>query len=196
MCHKDYCLAGAFEQTKEEVADQDAGLGVEGAEGLIHQEDGGVIGERSGHCDALAHAARELGGEALGRVGEFDLREQVAGARTGGCRAVTGQTQGEFDVRLRGLPGQQRVALEDEADAGLRAGIEGDAARGGPYQAGDGAEQGGLAAAGGADDGEELARGGGEGDVLHRQDGVGVADADVFDRYPGRCGVTAWGHLG
>ena len=42
------------------VVEQVAGHGVEGAEGLVHEEDVGVLGEGPNQGDPLAHAAREL----------------------------------------------------------------------------------------------------------------------------------------
>lgn len=68
------------------------------------------------------------------------------------------------DVLLDGHMGEERVVLEDGVDvaaAGRKCGDvapgEFDAARGGPFEAGDQAQQGGLARAGGAEEGEELA---------------------------------------
>ena len=52
-----------------------AGLGIEGAEGFVHEEDAGLIGESAGDGDALFHAAGELlgvGGFEFGEADEFD----------------------------------------------------------------------------------------------------------------------------
>ena len=45
-----------------------AHLGVEGAEGLVEQQHPGLDGQRPGQGHALALAARELGGVAVGQV--------------------------------------------------------------------------------------------------------------------------------
>jgi hypothetical protein len=45
------------------ILEQDLVLLVEGGEGLVHQQDLGVIGEGAGNAHALLHAARQLEGE-------------------------------------------------------------------------------------------------------------------------------------
>ena len=54
--------AGLLPQPLELVVEEVAGHGVEGAEGLVHQQDVGVLGQRPGQRDPLAHAARQLVG--------------------------------------------------------------------------------------------------------------------------------------
>ena len=57
---------------EQELLHLGAGLAVERAEGLVHQQDLGIVGERAGDRDALHHAAGELlrlglGGRRRGR---------------------------------------------------------------------------------------------------------------------------------
>ena len=54
---------------------------VEGGEGLVEQEDLGIVGERAREADALLHAARQLVGVALAEAAETDQVEHVARAR-------------------------------------------------------------------------------------------------------------------
>ena len=73
--------AGRAPQGLELVVEPVARHGVERAEGLVHQQDFGVLRERAGERDALAHAARQLVRALLGELPEVDHREQLVGAR-------------------------------------------------------------------------------------------------------------------
>ena len=53
-------LALALPDAEQQLLHQPAGLVVEGAEGLVEQQDGGIVGERAGDGRALLHAAGEL----------------------------------------------------------------------------------------------------------------------------------------
>jgi hypothetical protein len=58
------------------------GDGIEGAEGLVHQENRGIGSKSAGNADALALTARELAGAARGKFGwiEADDAEQFINA--------------------------------------------------------------------------------------------------------------------
>ncbi len=59
----------------EQLADLDAGAGVEAGRGLVHQQDLGVVQEHAGDAETLLHAAaegRDLGGLLVGQFGEFE----------------------------------------------------------------------------------------------------------------------------
>ena len=60
------------------VLHQLAGLHVERAEGLVHQQDLGLVDQRLGHRDALAHAAGELVRVAVLEAGQPDPVDPVA----------------------------------------------------------------------------------------------------------------------
>ena len=64
-----------------------AGLGVEGAEGFVHQEGFWACGEGAGDADALAHAAGEFVGVARGEGFEAGEGEHFAGRGCGGLAA-------------------------------------------------------------------------------------------------------------
>src|SRR4051812_13883570 len=53
-------LVGFEPELLELEVEEGAGLGVEGGEGFVHEEDGGVKDEGAGDGDALAHAAGEF----------------------------------------------------------------------------------------------------------------------------------------
>ncbi len=79
-------LADGGLEGEELVLEAFADDGVDGAEGLVHEEDGRVGGEGAGDADALALAAGELGGVA-GAVGgrvEADEVEEFGGTRACG----------------------------------------------------------------------------------------------------------------
>ena len=62
----------------ELVVEDVAGDRVEGAERLVHQQHVGVLGERPGQGDALAHAARQLVRALVGELAEAHEVEQLA----------------------------------------------------------------------------------------------------------------------
>src|SRR5690606_11201281 len=153
-----------------------AELEVERPEGLVEQEDRGVVDERAGERDALLLAARELRGPALGEVRELDELEELQGllARTGHLLA----TQPERDVLDDAQVREERVALEHRVDrAVVRLGVgdvlavDEDRPRGRRLEPRDHAQGRRLAAARGAQEGEERALRDGEREVVDRREG-------------------------
>src|SRR5262249_13186222 len=53
--------------------------GIERAEGLVHEQDGRLVGERPRDADPLLHATRKLGRIAMGETGQADHIEQFVG---------------------------------------------------------------------------------------------------------------------
>ena len=152
------------------VAEQQSRLLVERGEGLVHQQDFRLGGERAGERDALAHAA-----------GEFDrmpvLEAVQAHERNEMHRLFEPlrfrhalDLEREGDILDHRAPGEGRFLLEHHADRGMRAldALAGDGDR--AFIAGDepadDVEQGRLAAAGRADHREEFARPHRERDVI------------------------------
>jgi hypothetical protein len=73
---------------QQHLLHQGAGLAGERAERFIHQQDLGVVGERSGECPPLTHAARELLGVGVLEAPEADLPdEEPDGSRAARPRA-------------------------------------------------------------------------------------------------------------
>ena len=74
-------FAEVGQESAEHVLHLGAGEGVECAEGLVHQQDGGLGGKGAGEADALALSAGELVGKTVGKmVGiEADGGEQFFG---------------------------------------------------------------------------------------------------------------------
>ena len=201
---------GGFAEAGEEVAEGGlefgAGDGVECAEGLVEEEDGGVRGEGAGEADALALTAGELPRVAGGEFGGDRGRRGSRLSETRAGLGVFGEFEGETGVAGDGHVGEEAGLLDDvaggaaEADEArgvergdVYAGVE-DAAGGGADQPVDCAEEGGFAGAGAAEEGRGSGGFEGEGDVA--EDGAGVwkdvADVVELDAWLGH----PWGLIG
>ena len=147
--------------------EQVAGHRVERAERLVHEQHVGVLRERAGERDALAHAAGQLVRPLLARTSpRLHEVEQLVGPRARARRVGTlRELQRELDVAARGEPREQRRLLEHERWCGRRPSIV--PARG-LVEAGDQVEQRALAAARRAEEAHELARRDVERDVVER----------------------------
>ena len=154
-----------------------AGDGVEGAEGLVHQQDVGVCGERAGKADALLLAAGELmrAPVAEGRRVELDQGHQFVDALVDALLRPAEQARHGGDIVADAPVGKQADRLDDVAEtAAQRHRIEGgdvvvvDADRTGVRrdQPVDQPERGGFAGARGADEHAEFVARNGEGDLV------------------------------
>ena len=112
--HDDEAVAGHVAQ---QVHDLHARLGVEGAGGLVGQQDLGVVDEGARYGDALHLAARHLRGLLVDVVLQADPFQSVEGALAALGARDARQSQCQLDVRQDGLVRDQVVGLEDEADA-------------------------------------------------------------------------------
>ena len=193
-----------FGQAAQPVQDHLPGVQIEGAGGLIGEDDPGLRGHHPGDGDPLTLAAGELMRLEAGAVG------QTHGLQ--GChrpalpQRAPGQAGGHGDVLGGGQGGDEVVVLEDEAHvAGAELGAfrrrhegdrrpqEADPSAGGRIQPRQGVQQGGLAGSRGSHHGGEAA--GGQVDVDPAQGrhlGV-LAPGNVVDagQSPGR---DRWGH--
>jgi hypothetical protein len=155
--------AGRAQQGGELGAHLAAQQRVDGVPGLVEEDELGLGRQRAGERDALLLSAAELRGVAAGQVAEADEVERLAGAL-----GATRPRESEADVAEHVEVREQRVVLEDHADAaalrrdeGLRPGdglpVDGDRARVGALEAGDQPQCRGLAAAAGPQERHELA---------------------------------------
>ena len=153
-----------------------AGQGVQGAERLVHQQDGRVVAQRPGDRGPLPHAAGQLPRVGALEAGQADELAQLGSPRPPRLPADPPQLQRQRDVVRDRVPGEQVGVLEDEPEVlerlvvalaaapdALPVGRHRARARG--EQPGEDAQQGGLAAARAADQRDELAAGDGEVDV-------------------------------
>ena len=95
------------------------GDGVQGAEGLVHEDDLRVHGKGTCHADALLLAAGQLGGVAvqvLVRVHAHQVH-QLQRPRPGAFRVGFGQAGDDLDVLPDGHVGEQAGLLDDVAHA-------------------------------------------------------------------------------
>jgi hypothetical protein len=166
----------------EVVVEAVSGELVEGAEGLVEEEEARARDEGAGEGGAHAHAAGELGGEAVDGVPEADVGEGVAGdvAALGG--GDIGELEGQGDVIEDAAPGEEVGVLEDERDGSSEVlGRVGDGALGRALEARDEAEERGFAAAGRAEEGHEGARRDVEINAVHRGDAAREDLANALD---------------
>ena len=168
-------LPDALELVVQDVA----GHGVEGAERLVHEQDVGVLGERPGQGDALAHAARQLVRALVGEAVEVHQLEQL-GARAGAARALGTPASRSASSTFRRRVSHGNSAGSWNISAG-RARSTLDRAGGRLVEAGDEVEHRRLAAARGADQADELARADVEVDVVERRDGAAAGAEDLGD---------------
>ncbi len=135
---------------------------VEGAEGLVQQQDVGLEGEGAGERDPLARATRQLGRAVADDPGiDRDEVEQLREPCRAAIRRPAGKLQRVRDVGRRRSPGEESWFLEHEADARVgaadRLAVERDRPRPGPQQTGDDAQEGRLAAPVGPDERDDPA---------------------------------------
>ena len=141
----------------ELVVQHVAGHRVERAERLVHQQDVGVLRERAGERDPLAHAAGQLVRPLVGEVRRGAPGRAAASARWRVRVAPAARprsSQRELDVARDREPREQRRLLEHQR--GAPADVDGAGRR--LVEAGDEVEQRALAAARRAEQAHELAR--------------------------------------
>ena len=161
---------------------------VEGAEGLVHQDQVRLEheGARDGH--ALLLAARQLSGPPL--LQAFQPYE-LEGAADAGAPVFWGEAahlEGEGEVVAHRHVREEGVVLEHHADAAAagrqvvhRAAGDADDAGGGRLEPGQHHQAGCLARSGGPEQGEELALGNLQVEVAHDQGTAVVALADAIE---------------
>ena len=150
---------------------------VQGPQGLVQEQELGVLGQAAGQGDALALPAGELVRAALAQRGDLEQFEHVPDALGALGPGHLLLLEPELHVLLHRHVGEQGVGLEHHVD---RAGVgrdlrhvhpvDEDAPCGRPLQPGEHAQQGGLAAPGAPQEGEEFPLEDVEADVVHRID--------------------------
>ena len=138
-----------------------AGERIERRERLVHQQHGGIVGQRAGDGDPLLHAAGEMVRIGIGELLQLDQPELLQRDLLALGPGHALHLQPEGDVAQRRAPGEQLgEVLEHDAAVHAVAGdglaADADLAAGGRKEAGDDVEQRGLAAAAGADQAQEL----------------------------------------
>ena len=159
------------------VLEVGAGDRVDGAEGLVHEQDGRVGGQAPGDPDALLLTAGQLLRVAVAVGGGVEAHhlEELVGA-TGDAPLVPAEQLGDDgDVGADRHVGEQAPALDDVADApaqlvGVEASgvppVDGDRAARGLDEPVDHLEARRLAAAGDADEGDDPPGGDGEAEMI------------------------------
>ncbi len=166
---------------QNQVVHDFAGLCIEGAEGLVHQQDAGPAHQGAGNGDALLHAAGELIRIGLGHGRQAHAIQQGVGparcdfdVRRSAFARMSGELPGELDVFRDRQPGIQAVVLKHHraVDPGAqdRDAVGQDLSGAVGLEARNRAQQCRLAAAGSPDQGEEFALRHIEGYVFERSD--------------------------
>jgi hypothetical protein len=165
------------------------GQDVEGAEGLVHEEDFWLDDEGAGESYALAHAAGELFGEGCLETVETDGVEHLEAAFAALFWIDASGLQGGFYVLEDGEPGEESEGLEDDGNVDLGLGdglfVPIDLAGGGFGEACEHSEHGRFAGAAGAEEGEDFAGDDGE-----------IGGADDLDAVLAGLGVVLLDGLG
>jgi hypothetical protein len=120
---KDDGLAEAAGEGAEFALELGAGDGIERAEGLVHQKDGGIGGESAGDADALSLATGKFAGAAMREFAgiEADEMEHFIDAN-GGARGVpVFQSGDKGDVFCDGEMGEKTGFLNYVTDAAAEA---------------------------------------------------------------------------
>ena len=103
-------------QAQQLVLHLGADDGVEGREGLVHQQDRRVGRQRARQAHALLHAARQFVGVAGGPHGQAHLLQRGTGGGLAFAQRHAGQLQPEGGVLQHRQMRQQRERLEHHAD--------------------------------------------------------------------------------
>jgi hypothetical protein len=192
----------ALHEEVEAALDEGFGFGVEGAGGLVEDEDTGVGQDGAGDGEALALAAGEFdaaladdGVVLLGEaVGELVYAGDPAGVHEllfGGLGAAEEDVLADGAVEEEGLlqDDAQLLTVVAEAEGGQVGVVDEDLATAGGVKAADEGDDGGLAGAGGAYEGGDGAGLGLEADAV--QDGLAgfVGEDDVLEDYVALDGI-------
>ena len=177
----------------QHLHDLHAGFAVQGAGGLVRQDDLRIVHQGTGDRDALHLAAAHLPGLFLQLVPEADALERLPRALFALGSADAAERQGELHVGQDRLVRDQVVALEHKADRMVAIGVpvvvgeslcgfsvDEKIAFGVAVEAADDVEHRGFSAARGAENGNKLALAEIDADVIHGADG-GISRHIVFD---------------
>ena len=101
---------------EDEVLEIAARLGIDGGEGLVHEEDRRLVRKSPRDGDALLHPAGELPGVVVDEPGQADRRERLLDEPRSLILREALVPQGQEDVVAHAHPRHQRavVLLEDD----------------------------------------------------------------------------------
>ncbi|MNF90332.1 hypothetical protein D3C84_728920 [compost metagenome] len=185
VCDQEHGFGCAPPDLQQQLLHLFTGEGIEGAEGLIHQQHTRVGGEGAGQADTLFLATRELPDPAVLKPGEVHQREHFPGADFAFVPGDAGQFQTEADVGQHVLPRQQGIVLEHYTAFGAgafdRYAIQGNAPGAGLDETGNQVQQRRLATAGRAEGDQQLLGPKTQGNIRqHRFRATGVLCADAL----------------
>ncbi|MNZ94607.1 hypothetical protein D3C78_1137200 [compost metagenome] len=115
MGHEQHGLLAVAPHPQQQLLHLQARLTVEGAEGLVHQQDLWIVGQRPGDGDTLHHAAGQLLGVVVGKAAQAHFVDVVIDDVLALRRRHAAPLEAELDVLAHRQPREQRVALEHHA---------------------------------------------------------------------------------
>ncbi len=115
MGHEQHSLLAVAPDPQQQLLHLQTRLAIECTEGLIHEQDLRIVGQRPSNRHTLHHAAGQLLGVVVGKPGQADFIDVVIDdlLALSGCHTAT--LEAELDVLPHRQPGEQRVALEHHA---------------------------------------------------------------------------------
>ena len=159
MGDKENRLAGLAADADQLVLQVLAGRDIQRAEGLVHEQDGGVHGQRPGEGHPLPLAARQLIRPTIRQLLQPHQLERGQSAHPPLGAGCAGLLQPEGHIGQHAPPGQQARVLKDKGQRrmGGGVGLDGHVPRRGLGQGHQHPQQGRLAHPRGAHEGDELA---------------------------------------
>ncbi len=112
--NEDHREVGLGPDALQLVVEEVPGDGVESPEGLVHEQDGTILGEGAGQRDPLAHAPGQLVGPLRSRAVETDEVEKSGDPLLALGPGHATEAEGEVDVALDGEPREQRRVLKHQ----------------------------------------------------------------------------------
>jgi hypothetical protein len=113
MGYEHHGLGLALEDLQQLLLERLPGLGVQGAEGLVHQQHGRVDGQGPGQTRPLLHSARELEGVGVLEAGQADQADVAVHHRRDLAPRAAEELEPVRDVLVQALPRKEPELLED-----------------------------------------------------------------------------------
>ena len=115
MGDEQHGLVGILPNPEQELLHQRAGLAVERAKGLVHEQNFRIIGERARQCHALHHPAGELFWIGALETLEPDFGQKFACDPCPLCGFDLGNLEPELDILAHREPVEECIGLKDHA---------------------------------------------------------------------------------
>lgn len=132
MADKYYRFFEVLLQLQKLVLQMFADQGIQGGEGLVHQQNIRVGGQGAGQTDPLLHSARKFAGVGFGPLFQTHQAELLFDDGPAGLAGSTGKLQPQAHILANGSPRHEGELLEHHGDP-----LGAQAVKGGAVAAGD-----------------------------------------------------------